>query len=92
MGAVVLQEEELLGLEGKLVHVAFLSGCDLEVEPYIIFGPQRKIYGLEAVPELKDYSHRWVAFDLEPTKEQVEKVRHVGSNDRSTGSPPREAL
>lgn len=92
MGAVLLQKDELLGLEGKLIHVTFLGGDGPEVEPYIIFGPQRRIYGLEQCPELAEYDRRWVAFDMEPTKEQVEEARLLSSNGRSMGSPPWKTL
>lgn len=67
LGALTLSQ--LLEKEGKLVFVVLL-GEDGEIqgeaEPYLVFGPQHRLYGLEAIPDLGEYTRKWLAFEEDP--------------------------
>ena len=75
-----LTREELLLREGKIIYAAMpdkASGGSLCTEPYLIFGPQQQIYGLVPAPAFEDYGIRWVAFDFEPPRQQLQALLHV---------------
>lgn len=75
-----LTQEELLLRNGKIIYVAMsgsVAGERLCTEPYLIFGPQQRIYGLVAAPAFEDYGIRWVAFDLEPSRQQLQALSHL---------------
>lgn len=75
-----LTREELLLRDGKIVYVTMpgsATGESLRTEPYLIFGPQQRMYGLVAAPAFEDYGIRWVAFDLEPSHQQLQALLHV---------------
>lgn len=75
-----LTQEELLLRNGKIIYVAMsgtVAGESLCTEPYLIFGPQQRIYGLVAAPAFEDYGIRWVAFDLEPSRQQLQALSHL---------------
>lgn len=72
--------EELLLRDGKIIYVAMpgmVAGERLCTEPYLVFGSQQSIYGLVATPAFEDYGSHWVAFDLEPSLQQLQALSHV---------------
>lgn len=74
VAAKPLAWEELLGIEGRIIFVARLGGDGWDgacAEPYLMFGPKRRMYGLDTVPDFDDYGSRWLAFDTEPTQQQL---------------------
>lgn len=67
LGALTL--DQLLRKEGKLVFVVFLGEdgqIQGEAEPYLVFGPQRRLYGLEVIPDFGEYTRKWLAFEDDP--------------------------
>ncbi len=75
-----LTREELLLRNGKIIYVAMpgtVPGESLCTEPYLVFGSQHRIYGLVAAPAFEDYGSRWVAFDLEPSRQQLQALSHL---------------
>ena len=72
-----LTREELLLRNGKIIYVAMpgtVAGESLCTEPYLVFGSQQRIYGLVAAPAFEDYGIHWVAFDLEPSLQQLQAL------------------